>query len=62
MHPNSPGQNQVALVGPRAWSKREHQTSSRIPVKVWDDWKTREIALLSETKSEALSFCPSSIT
>lgn len=35
--PNSPGQNQVALVGPRAGGKREHQTGSRIPVKVWDD-------------------------
>lgn len=62
LHPNSPGQNQVALVGPRAGGKREHQMGSRIPVKVWDDWKTKEIALLLETKSEALSSCPSSAT
>lgn len=62
LHPNSPGQNQVALVGPRARGKKEHQMGKRIPAKVLDDWKTREIAFLLETKSEALSSCPSSAT
>lgn len=28
----------------------------------WDDWERREAALILETKSEALSSCPSSAT
>ena len=62
LHPDSPGQNQVALgregPGPRGWGGLRGAAGGTRGG--WDVWKMNEATLILETQSEAPSCCPSS--